>query len=240
MSKNSSQMTTSDGSWLGWFHSLPVNTFLCRVPDDFLKYSLNLTDLEPQVPNFDRALDIILDTEFDKESGFNSMETDVKESTHLYGLIHARYLLTPDGINDMCLKYKRGDFGSCPRIHCEGQFVLPVGLADNFGESRVKVYCPRCQDVYQPYKCCTMLDGAIFGSSFPHLFFMQWPQLRPQPPTRKYTPRLYGFKLHKSALLPPPTESPSDNNDNSSSKAKVGTPPALDLSKKVPPPTPLN
>lgn len=179
----------SDGTWIGWFVNLQMNDFLCRVPHDYVGDRFNLTGLETLVPNFHSTLDTILDREFETEYGFNQMETDPETSAQLYGLIHARYIISARGIEDMCVKYQRGDFGFCPRIYCDGQLMLPVGLTDRFGESHVKVYCPRCRDVYQPYDRCALLDGAMFGCSFPHMFFMQMPELLPEPPIEKYTPR---------------------------------------------------
>jgi hypothetical protein len=48
----------------------------------------------------------------------------------LYGLIHARYVLTAQGLTDMKAKYKAHEFGSCPRTLCEKQTVLPTGVSD--------------------------------------------------------------------------------------------------------------
>ncbi|TDG43513.1 hypothetical protein AWZ03_010071 [Drosophila navojoa] len=209
------QTDTPDGTWIGWFVNLQVNRFLCRVPQEYIEDKFNLTGLELLVPSFHQTLDAILDLEFDTEYGFNPMDADPELTAQLYGLIHARYILSMRGIDDMCFKYQRGDFGICPRIYCDGQLVLPVGLSDNIGESHVKVYCPRCRDVYQPHARCALLDGAMFGTSFPHMFFMQLPHLLPEPPIQKYTPRIHGFKLHKTAMVPPERSEPDINNANS-------------------------
>jgi casein kinase II subunit beta len=45
----------------------------------------------------------------------------------------------------------------------------------------------------------TDIDGAYFGTTFPHLFLMTYPYIKPSKPTQSYTPRIFGFKLHKSA-----------------------------------------
>mgnify|MGYP002775811678 FL=1 len=47
-------------------------------------------------------------------------------------------------------KYKNVAFGRCPKFHCSGQPCLPVGQSDNPHTSTVKIYCPKCEDVYYP------------------------------------------------------------------------------------------
>ena len=88
----------------------------------------------------------------------------------LYGIIHARYILSPHGLNKMREKFLQGAFGTCPRVLCERQHVLPIGVSEELSTSRVKVYCPRCVDVYLPRQKQLDIDGAYFGASFPHVF----------------------------------------------------------------------
>ncbi|KAI8039877.1 suppressor-of-stellate-like protein [Drosophila gunungcola] len=229
MSGSNSMM--GEGSWISWFLGLQGNEFLCRVPLDYLEDKFNLTGLETLVGNFSQAFDLILDPQFDNEDWGT---VDTSDAEQLYGLIHARYILTTRGVEDMCLKYERGDFGSCPRVYCKGQKTLPVGLSDLSCQSHVKVYCPRCQDIFHPRTRCALLDGAMFGTSFPHMFFMQLPNKRPQPPKDKYVARLYGFQLHQKALNP--SQTPEEEPKNSGPSLSQSTFGALDNSQASCPP----
>jgi hypothetical protein len=63
-----------------------------------------------------------------------------------------------------------------------------------------QVFCPRCEDIYYPrneYQCA--VDGAYFGTTFPHLLLLTYPQYRPPRNTPTYVPRVFGFKLHPTA-----------------------------------------
>ena len=62
----------------------------------------------------------------------------------LYGLIHARFIITPRGMSAMLEKYKNTHFGRCPRAFCQGQPVLPVGQSDVPRMHTSKVFCPKC------------------------------------------------------------------------------------------------
>ena len=46
----------------------------------------------------------------------------------LYGLIHQRYILTKKGLLKMRVKYHYSMFGICPRLLCDKQEVVPIGL----------------------------------------------------------------------------------------------------------------
>lgn len=55
------------------------------------------------------------------------------------------------------------DFGRCPRVFCAGQPCLPVGSADIPRTTTVKIYCPKCEDVYYPR---SKYQGSILSDCF--------------------------------------------------------------------------
>ncbi|KAG8080507.1 hypothetical protein GUJ93_ZPchr0007g3733 [Zizania palustris] len=197
-----SDVSGSDGddtSWISWYCNLRGNEFFCEVDDDYIQDDFNLCGLSSQVPYYDYALDLILDIESSHGDMFTEEQNELVESAAemLYGLIHARYILTSKGLAAMLEKYKNYDFGRCPRVYCCGQPCLPVGQSDIHRSSTVKIYCPKCEDIYYPRSKYQDIDGAYFGTTFSHLFLMTYEHLKPQKPSQRYSPRVFGFKLHK-------------------------------------------
>lgn len=198
-----SDVSGSDGddtSWISWFCNLRGNEFFCEVDDEYIQDDFNLCGLSSQVPYYDYALDLILDVESSHGDMFTEEQNELVESAAemLYGLIHVRYILTSKGMAAMLEKYKNYDFGRCPRVYCCGQPCLPVGQSDIPRSSTVKIYCPKCEDIYYPRsKYQGNVDGAYFGTTFPHLFLMTYGHLKPQKASQNYIQRIFGFKIHR-------------------------------------------
>jgi len=63
----------------------------------------------------------------------------------------SRFILHDCGLIGLQLeKCKNVDFGRCPRTYCSGQPCLPMGQSDVSRTSTVKIYCPKCEDIYYP------------------------------------------------------------------------------------------
>ena len=69
-------------------------------------------------------------------------------------------------------------------------FLNYLGLSDAAGESMVKLYCPKCMDVYTPKSSRHHhTDGSYFGTGFPHMLFMVHPECRPKRSPNQFVPR---------------------------------------------------
>ena len=126
----------------------------------------------------------------------------------LYGLIHARFIITPRGLSAMLDKYKNTHFGRCPRAFCQGQPVLPVGQSDVPRMHTSKVFCAKCS-VRAPPAPPSPASPGTGTSSLQNL--PRPPQLPCAcPPPRAghllpalATPSQRGWRLLRHHLLPP-------------------------------------
>lgn len=172
--------SVADESWINWYCNLNGHGVLCEVDRSFIEDSFNLFGLKQFVnKDFNKALATILDRNgevifatwhsftstvlnfifffmFTDSEPDDEMELD-RSAALLYGLIHARYIITTNGLNAMvnciytfiCLyfanhwkltlfivksffnqqkKYLHNEFGECPRAYCQNQPVLPVSF----------------------------------------------------------------------------------------------------------------
>ncbi|KAL8419480.1 hypothetical protein RB594_002627 [Gaeumannomyces avenae] len=187
--------------WRDWFIGSKGNEYYCEIDEEYLTDRFNLTGLNTEVSYYQYALDLITDV-FDMDCDDEMRETIEKSARHLYGLVHARYIVTTRGLTKMLDKYKKGEFGKCPRVNCGSHPLLPMGLCDIPNVKPVKLYCARCEDIYNPKSTRHAgIDGAYFGTSFHNILFQVYPTFIPTKSAERYVPRVFGFKVHGSAAL---------------------------------------
>lgn len=193
----------AQSSWVHRFCRTPGHEFFCAVPASFLAEEFNWLGL----PSDLAAIDLLLgNVVYKSNKGANKATKDSRPqlpwdeaaARRMYGLIHARFIVTQKGLNAMREKYEQGHFGRCPRLACGGQVLLPVGArdgeegeeedeeeeGDSHGGSKggVNVYCPCCRELYRPADPYhQQLNGAYWGTSFAHLFMLAFPDLCPAP-----------------------------------------------------------
>ena len=206
----SSSSFNQDSSWIEWFCSQKEGLYYVEVDEDYVHDDFNLTGLRKYFEYYDEALNVILDcTEDDEYSEIINFE-----AMQLYGLIHARFLLTTRGQSAFKEKVLSGTYGTCPNHHCDfrKQALLPWG-EDFPRKQKTFVFCPGCNEVYFPKSLrLAGIDGAHFGSSSGvALVTMAFPELSGTISTSHPTsttstiaqtplhdPKLFGFRLHVS------------------------------------------
>ena len=188
--------------WIHWFCGLRGNEYFVEIDDTFIKNEENLTGI-----NCKQFLKTLLSEKPKNDELTREVLEDCQEIREIYGLIHKRFIHTPLGMGLMREKFLDGLFGYCPRLLCNKQVMLPIGLSEDMRYSQVKVFCPLCQEVYKPreifygyqgkkfYKF-DLPDGIYFGTSFPQAFLANFPDLDPRiTQSERYIPKLYGFRI---------------------------------------------
>ncbi|GAA6025780.1 hypothetical protein JCM8202_002920 [Rhodotorula sphaerocarpa] len=225
-SSSSPSTETDTLTWINWFCSLPGHEYFCEVAEDFIEDDFNLTGLLQLVPFYKEAMEMILDVEAEEDEVHRVPDVSIVESSAelLYGLIHQRYILTRQGLQQMYAKFEASHFGTCPRVYCAQCKLVPCGRSDLPGVDTVKLFCPSCLDMYVPPSSRFQgVDGAFFGTTFPHMLFQTYPPPStlplalpaPADPSRRepttpltslskvYVPRIYGFKVSERARSGP-------------------------------------
>ncbi|KAL9621590.1 MAG: hypothetical protein Q9160_003982 [Pyrenula sp. 1 TL-2023] len=223
--------STPNSLALPFFISSRGNEYFCEIDEDYLNDRFNLTGLNTEVQNYQYALDLITDV-FDLDCDDEVREHIDKSARHLYGLVHARYIVTTRGLSKMVRlppwlplshpspplpsqryrqpfqfpaqleKYKKSDFGKCPRVMCDAHPLLPMGMSDTPSTKSVKLYCAKCEDIYNPKSSRhASIDGAYFGTSFHNILFQVYPALVPEKSRARHEPKVFGFKVHAAASL---------------------------------------
>ncbi|SPO22599.1 related to CKB1 - casein kinase II, beta subunit [Ustilago trichophora] len=235
-SESPSESGTESLTWISWFCSLPGHEYFAEVGEDFIEDDFNLTGLNALVPFYKEALEMILDVEPPEEDSLKIPDVSIVESSAelLYGLIHQRYILTRHGMQQMVDKYEAGHFGYCPRVFCHSHPVLPCGRSDLPGLDTVKLFCPNCIDNYSPPSSRFHgVDGAFFGTTFPHLLYQCYRDLFPSIIAPKHA-----SELNQLQYQPPSASTAPATTDALPSSTEPSTSTATELNNQESTPLP--
>jgi casein kinase II subunit beta len=194
--------------WIDAFMASPRGRFFAKVDMAYLNDAFNLYGIRSKVrDSFRYAIELVRGHSISGEHRLSEWPAYVdrdaieKAAVRLYGLVHARFLLTRgqrQGLDQMYEKYSRQEFPRCPRTYCEGHVCLPFGPSEEPDESVLRMFCPNCREVYTTDDLiCEQIDGAYFGPSWVHLFVQEYQakDVIKKGELKKPPIRLFGFRI---------------------------------------------
>ena len=197
-------MNIQNMEWENSFFSNQSNQILAKIDQDFLLKEMDNPEISEKISNFEEGKNCILNI------GENQ---DQKAAFYIYGLIHAKYIESPAGISQMIMKSQNHLFKTCPRIDCQRNICFSIGVSDDLNISSVKMYCPKCQEIYNVIDDnFKNIDGAFFGTHWISKLIEMNPQLKSrdvESSNNNYIPRIFGFKIYHH---------PNDHNEEENKK----------------------
>lgn len=129
LTRHSHQFVTSRG-----------NEYFCDVDEEYLTDRFNLTGLNTEVQYYQYALDLITDV-FDLECDDEMREAIERSARHLYGLVHARYIITTRGQHKMVTIIYSAQYNtSTDRIFRWKSSLMPILANALVSLAMVKIY----------------------------------------------------------------------------------------------------
>ncbi|CAG8584611.1 9041_t:CDS:2 [Dentiscutata erythropus] len=177
---------TESLTWISWFCGLPGHEYFAEVAEDFIEDDFNLTGLNSMVPFYKEALEMILDVESEEET-LKVPDVSIVETSAelLYGLIHQRYIITRQGLQQMA-SLKNLNLYIFPLLL---NVSISIYWSDMPGLETVKLFCPSCLDLYTPPSSrFHNVDGFLDSKSVKKSRSgprMQWLRLRPSAAERE-------------------------------------------------------
>jgi len=141
-------------------------------------------------PFYKAALRLILDEGLSESPSISNPSPEVQHAAEvLYYLVHARYVVSPRGLDTVRRVMKRKGnsvepiFGRCPRGCCKGMPLLPCGTSDEYentlsgpnvatNNKNARRYCCSCGERFYFWE--SNVDGSAWGTSFCHLFLLTY------------------------------------------------------------------
>uniref|UniRef100_A0A1I8FNG9 Casein kinase II subunit beta n=1 Tax=Macrostomum lignano TaxID=282301 RepID=A0A1I8FNG9_9PLAT len=187
-------------NWIAEFCDRPGNEFFCKTRTTS-GTAFNLTGLGTAVPNYHRAMKLLLDgpeqldlASDDPQAGDSAAECRAAVRLDSRALHHVR-----PGHPQMVAKWMLGHFGVCRRVFCRKNSGFSC-LSDIPGGGHGKGVLPPLHGGVRPQLSRHLhVDGAYFGTGFPHLLFLSIRNAGPSRQPISFAPSLYGFKIHPLA-----------------------------------------
>ncbi|KAK2960373.1 putative DYRK-family kinase pom1 [Blattamonas nauphoetae] len=181
--------------WEEHINLLSQVNFVLKLDDSIIDEAFNECDQLSTIENADVGFLALR-----KESVSHDAHSPVDISRfclEFYSIVHQWFIETEAGLDQMCTHQ-----------------LLPFGFSANYGLSSLMFYCPGCDDAYNiPLPQEAILDGSLFGPTFPKTFVTRFPNLvypsrrllnpfsiyqNLQPPQNSQT--LYGFPVFRNSL----------------------------------------
>jgi casein kinase II subunit beta len=188
--------------WITQFCARPENRWFAEVPLAYAQDMFNSYGLQKYIPNHSLAREMMCDHHLPNWAFLDDEQIRAvhDQAKCLYGLIHARWICTGTGLRVMWRKiFKAKRFGVCPRFHCKGMPLMPVGLSPVPNRHSTKLFCARYADIYvaPPDR---QIDGAFFGPAFASVFAIAFPHRDKRKHYVKGEQKLFGFAIRNNRL----------------------------------------
>lgn len=184
-------------SWISQFCRKEENKWYSKIRHDFATDSFYYYGFGNYIPNLALAKEMICDThgvfwDYLPDEDIKAIHDQAKQ---LYGLIHSKWICTRFGLNEMRKKIRDRRYGSCPRIMCKKNPLMPVGLTLIPNRHSAKLFCSCCSDIYDPPKS-RRIDGAHFGTAFPACLMVTIPDFDNRQFLKPYDFKAFGFEIY--------------------------------------------
>jgi casein kinase II subunit beta len=184
-------------TWVDRFLSKPSSLYFVRVPREFLAQFLDSPRFPDQVAEFTLSRALILDIPIEERIDITDIQPQAEV---LYGVIHAEFLKGPPGCDLILQKSKARVYGHCPRLFCQKTLCIPCGQPGPKVDT-VKRFCPVCRQIYKlDNQIAIGTDGAYFGMEYIDVFVSLHPEVLVVEPREEYVPRIYGFRISRTAV----------------------------------------
>lgn len=177
---------------------LRKHDWLCDIPEEYIQDRFNTFGLKTKCRYFNMCCEIINGKTDLSQIDPRSAQPLLQALPIAYGLIHQRYIMSPEGIDSVYDKYREKKYGTCPRLKCRKEPMVPIGLTLELGKMTVKAFCPVCREVYDP-RPEQDLDAAYFGPNMVHIFLDECKsEASERPRYEKYRHTAFGFRVHNN------------------------------------------